>query len=368
MKFGIDTFACDSGKSGFGSYLAGLTANLPAQDGVEYMLFGAPLDRYTYSNDIPFCEARCGDSMNAQRFWHNFTAKGFYKKNQVDAVLYPAATRLLPGRFSVPGAAVLHDCLSVILAKAKFAHRLTLRGFERVQKIIVPTNYIKNDLLRLGFDGKKIHVVRHGIDHNRFYQRPLDDEALMNLKPFAIKRPYIIYASSVTGAGKKHIELIKAFEIFKKRTGAPHRLVLAGAEGEWAEQVHKVAFDSSVASDIFLTGFFPREGFPLLCAGADACVFPSVQEGVGLPIVEAMASGVPVAASNAGALPEICAGKAVLFDSDNLEEMASAIETVTTDKNARQKLILEGISWSKKFNWEECARTTVEILGSLLDH
>ena len=367
MKFAIDTFACDSGKSGFGSYLTGLAANLPAQEGVEYMLFGAPLDRYTYSNDIPFCEARCGDSMNAQRFWHNFSSASFYKKNKVDAVLYPAATRLLPGSFPVPGAAVLHDCLSVILAKAKFAHRLTLRGFERVQKIIVPTNYIKNDLLRLGFDGKKIHVVRHGIDHNLFYQRPLEDLDTVNVQPFAIKRPYIIYASSVTGAGKKHIELIKAFEIFKKRTGAPHRLVLAGAEGEWAEQVHKVAFDSSAASDIFLTGFFPREGFPLLCAGADACVFPSVQEGVGLPIVEAMASGVPVAAANAGALPEICAGKAVLFDSDNLEEMADAIETVTTNKKARAKMIAEGLAWSKKFNWQECAEKTVELLSGLLN-
>lgn len=366
MKIAVDTFACDSGKSGFGSYLFNLAANLPAQDGVEYMLFGAPLDRYTYSDKIPFCEARCGDSMAARRFWHNFSATGFYKRRKVDAVLYPAATRLLPGAFAVPGAAVLHDPLSVILAKAKFSHRLTLKGFERVQAIIVPTQFIKNDLLRLGFDGKKIHVIRHGIDHNRFYQRPLDDDELLNLKPFAIKRPYIIYPSSVRGAGKKHIELIKAFEIFKKRTGAPHRLVLAGAENAWAEEVHKAACDSSFSQDIILTGFFPQEGFPLLVAGADACVFPSVQEGVGLPIVEAMASGVPVAASNAEALPEVCAGKAVLFDSDDLEGMAAAIETVTTDKKARSKMISEGLAWSKKFNWQECAESTVELLKGLV--
>jgi len=362
MKIAIDTFACDSGKSGFGSYLTGLAANLPAQDGVEYALFGAPLDRYTYSANVPFCEVRCGDSMNAQRFWHNFSSARFYKKNKIDAVLYPAATRLMPGRFSVPSAAVLHDSLSKILAKSRFSHRLALRAFGRVQKIIVPTNFIKNDLLSLGFDGKKIAVVRHGIDHNLFYQRPLEDQATLNVKPFAIKRPYIIYASSITGAGKKHIELIKAFEIFKKRTDAPHRLVLAGAENAWGEQVHKAAFESPYSSDIFLTGFFPREGFPLLCAGADACVFPSVQEGVGLPVVEAMASGVPVAASNSGALPEICAGKAVLFDSDNLEEMAAAIETVATDKKARSKMIAEGLAWSKKFNWQECAESTIKLL------
>ena len=365
MKFGIDTFACDSGKSGIGSYLLNLAESLPKSEGVECALFGAGLDRYTYSNELPFIEAKCGDSMNAMRFWHNFSAEGFYKKNGFSAVLYPAAARLLPGSFSTPGAAVLHDSLSVVLAKSRFSHRLALRGFGRVQKIIVPTNYIKNDLLRLGFDGKKIHVVRHGIDHNRFFQRPIGDGELLNLKPFAIKRPYIIYPSSVSGAGKKHIELIKAFEIFKKRTGSPHRLVFAGAESEWGGEVHKAAFASSVASDIFLTGFFPSEGFPLLLAGADACVFPSVQEGVGLPIVEAMASGVPVAAAASGALPEISAGKAVLFDSDNLEEMADAIEKVCGDKKARQKMISDGLSWSKKFNWQECAAQTVDVLRAL---
>ena len=362
MKFAIDTFACDGGKSGFGSYLLNLTANLPLLEGAEYMLFGAPLDRYTYSNDIPFADVRCGESMNAMRFWHNFYAPGFYKRKKVSAVLYPAAARLLPSRFEVPGAAVLHDSLSALLAKAKFAHRMTLRGFERVQKIIVPTNFIKNDLLRLGFDGKKIQVVRHGIDHNRFYQRPLEDEALTNLRPFAIKRPYMIYPSSVSGEGKKHIELIKAFEIFKKRTGAPHRLVLAGAEKAWTEQVRAAALASSVSSDIFITGFFPSEGFPILLSGADACVFPSTQEGVGLPVVEAMASGVPVAAAAAGALPEICAGKAALFDSDNLEEMACAMEKVLFDQKARQNMISEGLLWSKKFDWENCAKETVEIL------
>ena len=367
MKFGIDTFACDSGKSGFGSYLLNLAANLPAKEGVEYTLFGSPLDRYTYSANVPFCEVHCGDSMNAQRWWHNFSAPSFYKKHGINAVLYPAATRLLPGGFKTPGVAVLHDCLSVILAKSRFSHRMALRGFEKVQAIIVPTQYIKNDLLRLGFDGKKIKVVRHGIDHNRFYQRPLEANETLNVRPFAIKRPYIIYPSSVSGEGKKHVELIRAFDIFKKRTGSPHRLVLAGAETAWGEEVHKTALLAEHSQDIIMTGFFPQEGFPLLVAGADACVFPSAQEGVGLPVVEAMASGVPVAASSAGALPEICAGKAVLFDSDNLEEMAAAIETAVGDKKARQKMISEGLVWSKKFNWEETARETVDVLGGLLD-
>ena len=367
MKIAIDTFACDGGKSGFGSYLLNLTANLPKVDGVEYLLFGAGDDRYTYSSEIPFESVKCGESLNARRFWHNFSAQGFYKRHKVSAALYPAAARLLPSSFATPGAAVLHDCLSVILAKAKFAHRFAIKGFEKIQTIIVPTQFIKNDLLRLGFDGKKIKVVRHGIDHNRFYQRPLGDDAILNARPFAIKRPYIIYPSRISGAGKKHVELIKAFEIFKKKTGSPHRLVLAGAETSWAEEVHKAAFDSPFSQDIILTGYFPQEGFPLLIAGADACVFPSVQEGVGLPVIEAMASGVPVAASNAGALPEVCAGKALLFDSDDLDGMAAAVETAVGDKKARQKLVSEGLSWSKKFNWQECAASTIKLLKEVTE-
>ncbi len=368
MKIGIDTFGSDNGQSGLGSYIYYLTASLKKREGLDYALFGAGVDRYTYSNNIPFIEAKCGDSLIAQSLWHVFNSAAFYKKQKMDAVLYCAAEKMLPFNFKTPGVAVINDTLSVMMAKSKFPRRFIYKSLSRVQKIIVPTNFLKNDLLSLGLDRKKILVVRHGIDHSCFYQHPMVEAAAVDVKPFAIKRPYIIYPSRISGPGKKHIELIEAFNAFKKRTGLPHRLVLAGREDEWGGEVHTAAFASPYASDIFITGFFPREGFPALYSGADACVFPSVQEGAGLPVIEAMASGIPVASSSAGALSETSGGAALLFDSDNIEEMSYAIERVVREEETRRRLITAGLEWSKRFNWDDTAEKTVGILCSLFNN
>ena len=367
MKIGIDTFCCDHGRSGTGTYLYYLVSALGADDGNEYVLFGSGIDRYTYSaeNAMPFLEVKVPDSIQAEIFWHKFLSKRFYKAQKFGAVLYPAASRMLPSKFSVPGAAVINDTLSMMIAKSVIPKKATLKCLSRAQKIIVPTKFLRNDLISLGLDSEKIVVVRHGIDHSRFYQRPVEERDIVDVKPFAIKRPYILYPSRISGAGKKHIELIKAFGVFKERTGAPHRLVFAGQEDAFAEEVHKAVFASKYASDIFLTGFFPREGLVQLYCGAEACVFPSVQEGAGLPLIEAMASGVPVACSSSGALGETSGGNAILFDSDCMEEMALAIETVCAHGEERDALIKNALEWSEGFTWKKCARETAEILESL---
>ena len=367
MKIGIDTFCCDHGRSGTGIYLYYLASALGENGGNEYVLFGSEIDRYTYSAEsaMPFVEVKVPDSIQAEILWHRFLSKRFYKAQKFDAVLYPAASRMLPSKFSVPGAAVINDTLSMMIAKSVIPKKATLKNLSRAQKIIVPTNFLRNDLISLGLDGEKIAVVRHGIDHSSFYQHPAEERDIIDIKPFAIKPPYILYPSRISGAGKKHIELIKAFDIVKERTQAPHRLVLAGQEDDFAEEVHKAVFASKHASDIFLTGFFPREGLVQLYGGADACVFPSVQEGAGLPLIEAMASGVPVACSKSGALPETSGGNAILFDSDCAEEIALAIEKVCTQGEERDRLIKNALAWSEGFTWQKCARETAEILRSI---
>ena len=367
MKIGIDTFCCDHGRSGTGTYLYYLVSALGEVGGNEYVLFGSGIDRYTYSAEsaMPFVEVKVLDSIKAEIFWHKFLSKKFYKAQNFDAVLYPAASKVLPTKFPVPGVAVINDTLSTPGAKSAVPKSAIPSGLARAQKIIVPTNFLRDELISLGFDGEKILVVRHGIDHSRFYQHPTEEREIVDIKPFAIKPPYILYPSRISGPGKKHIELIKAFDIFKERTSAPHRLVLAGQEDAFAEEVRKAAYGSKYASDIFLTGFFPLDGLVRLYGGADACVFPSVQEGVGIPLIEAMASGVPVACSSKGALPETAGGNAMLFESDNTEEMAQAIEKVCTKGEERDALIRKALKWSEGFTWQKCAHETEEILQSL---
>ena len=365
MKVGIDTFGCAHGQSGLGSYLASLVANFKEDDSTSFELFGAEIDRYTYGaeNSLAYKAVGIPDSRLAERAWHVLCTNAFARRRRYDAVLYPAAAHLLPTAFKVPGVAVVNDVVSELLA-AKDAVSLSvlLRGLKKADRVIVASQFIRKDLEKLGIKSEKLVVVHNGINHSMFYPRELLSPDLVDIKPFAIQRPYFIYASRMSSAAKKHVELIRAFTLFKEKTKLPHRLVLAGSEGAASDQVHKAAFASHAASDIFITGFFPHESFPELYSGSDGCIFPAVGEGVGLPVLEAMATGIPVACSKSGALGEIAGNNALFFDSDDCADMAHAMEVLALDKAERIRLVTGGIEWTKRFSWRKTAEKTLAVL------
>ncbi len=372
MKFGIDTFGLDHGRSGLGSYLFSLMPFLPDCDGLEYELFGAEIDRYTYTDkkDCPFYSANVPDSLAAERFWHSFRANSFAKKRGYSAVLYTAGSRMIPSSFKVPGVAVVNDIVSSLFEQKgdRWYSSKVRKGLSRANCIIAASKFIKKDLEKTGIKANRIEIIHNGIDHSLFFPKAAvgGDSEIIDIKPFAIKKPYIIYASRMQNEEKKHVELIRAFSVFKKKTKSPVRLVIAGSEeSSYGAKVHAAALESGFASDIFITGYFPHENFPELFRNAEACVFPSVNEGVGLSVMEAMATGLPVACAKSGALPEVTGGNALYFDSDNIEEMSCAIETILSDAELRKKLVADGIEWTRRVSWERTAQETVNVLKSL---
>lgn len=375
MNIGIDVFGCDHGRSGTGSYVLSLVKNLPRNNGCTYELFGPEIDRYTFDpgdGSVTYSGIQIPDSLTAERLWHLFYLNRFAAKKKYDAVLFPAGSRVRHYTRKIPGVPVIHEILfREILSdtvkscsSADWLKSLT-SSLKKPAKIIAASQFIRKDLVAMNINAEKIEVIYDGIDHSMFYPRPALDSDTVNIQPFAIKKPYIIYASRLSKPEKKHIELIRAFSLFKKKTGAPHRLVLAGSEDPYAESVHREAAASEFACDIFITGYFPYKDFPELYSGSEACIFPSVGEGVGLPLIEAMASGVPVACAKAGSLPEIAGDCALYFNPDDIEECASAIEAVLSDTKLRERLIKSGFEWVKRFSWEKTGEKTIELLQSL---
>ena len=371
MKIGIDTFGCDHARSGLGTYILSFVSNIQSskEDSVE--LFGSEIDHYTYTSgkDISYKSVNIPDSLSSERFWHFSSCSKFVKAQGYDVVFYPAPDKVLPVSFKKKGIAIVNTILSTnVEGKKDWTQKVQIkRGLYRCHKIIAASEYIKKDLIVHGIDEQKIEVVYNGIDHKLFYPAIDLDDDIVDIKPFAIKRPYFIYGSRLSGPEKKHVELIKAFSIFKEKTGLPHRLVISGSEGPYSAEIHKAAFESPYASDIFLTGYFPHESFPKLYAGAEALVFPSVIEGVGLPVLEAMATGVPVLCSNAAALPEISGNNALYFNSDNPEEIAMCMEKIVSNQTLRNELIKKGVEWASGFSWENTVSKTFAIARSLLD-
>lgn len=365
MKIGIDTFGCDP-KSGLGSYLIYFIANLPHSEEYTFELFGPEIDRYTYTsdNDINFISVNIRDSVRVQLRWHRRRIKKFIRKNGYDIVLFPAAENVLPKRFrKYKGVAILNSIVSSSFANATGRKKRQIKkGLNRIQKIVAASDIIKQDLVNLGIESEKIKVIANGIDHKSFYpMSELLEDDIVDVKPFAIKRPYFIYGSRLSGPDKKHIELIRAFNLFKKNTGLPHRLVLAGNDGDNADLIHEEAYNSEFASDIFLTGYFPHENFPKLNAGADACVFPSVNEGSGLSVIEAMACGVPVICSDKGALKEVAGDVPLYFNSDEPEDIAAKMQEIVENETLREQKVEEGLKRTANYNWETTVSKTLEF-------
>jgi len=112
---------------------------------------------------------------------------------------------------------------------------------------------------------------------------------------------------------------------------------------------------------VVFTGYVSQEKLPCLYRNADLFVFPSLYEGFGLPVLEAMACGTPVITSNTSSLPEVAGDAAVLVDPYSVEDIADAMERVLTDPDLRTELSRKGKERAKQFTWEKCARETLKV-------
>ena len=368
FRIGIDTFGCNHGLSGLGSYLFEFLNNVSTFQDCEFILFGSELDRYTYptAQNLFFEGINLSDTDFAKSLWHKTHLNYFVKKNKLDALLYASGFRYLPLNLTIPSFLIIND---VQTTNNLFSNLYIKHIINQVKGFITPSKYVKTSLINLGVESSKVAVIHNGVNLNTFKHIELENKDCLSLQPFSIKRPYIIYASSLSSSSKSHVELIKAFAIFKEKTGMPHRLVLAGAEGASTEIVRKEVIHSHYSSDIFLIGYFPHDALNKLYCAADISIFPSRNEGSGLSVLEALASGLPVACSNEGALKEIVKDAALYFDSTSLEEIAQKIEKLVDIKeNAplREEMIKKGLECARQYSWNTTAKETIDYITSHL--
>jgi glycosyltransferase involved in cell wall biosynthesis len=372
MKVGIDTFACGGGKSGVGIYLTQLLKRIPPS-GALFENFGWEFDRYAYSDAAPNLEfiSQCKvNGKTANSLWHLFKYQDFAKSRNYDLCFFPAAHRLAaPRKSSCPTVGTVHDMAAYwgsrrTREKLGAVPRLILpNALRRLDRIIAVSNWVKQELVELAqVKESRIEVVPNGIDLEAFYPRPRNEESVVLIQPFSFRRPYVLCVSRIEHPVKNHIRLIEAFGIFKERTKYPHRLVLAGGDSRGAEKVKAAADASLYRNDIFFTGHFPFSSLPELYSGADIAVFPSMYEGFGLGVLEAMATGVPVACARAASLPETAEHAALYFDPLSNEDMADRMITLTTNRDIYRSCRKNGLERVQAFSWDRCAERTLQII------
>jgi glycosyltransferase involved in cell wall biosynthesis len=253
----------------------------------------------------------------------------------VDAVHYPL-TVPIPGT-DAPTVVTLHDIQHRDLpeffgpARKSFRRIAYDRAARAARAVVVTSEFVRQRAVSvLGLDPEQVHVVPHAIDHDVF--RPGDEEP----------EPILLYPAR-PWPHKNHARLFEVFAALRE-TRPRLRLVLTGGGHERLGALPDGVESLGVVDTTELASLYRR---------AACLVFPSLYEGFGLPPLEAMACGCPVAASNAGAIPEVCGDAAVLFDPRDDESMASAIVEADSRRDA---LRAKGFARAAQFTWDEVAR------------
>lgn len=221
---------------------------------------------------------------------------------------------------------------------------------------ICVSEHTRQDLVRhFGVPAGRTSVIYHGIDE-RFRgvaERPAEIERVRQQFGLA-SRPYLLFLGSVEP--KKNLPmLLKAYGRALEQ-GLEADLAVAGRAGWQAEEVQEIAASMPALQDrVRFLGFIDQEDLPPLVGGAHAMVLPSRYEGFGMPVIEAMAAGTAVLCSDRGALPEVAAGAAELFDADDVDGLAELILRVDGDSSLCENLRARGLEHSASFSWGRCA-------------
>ena len=249
---------------------------------------------------------------------------------------------------------IRRDYIPLVRKSAVFAH-----------SAISVSQFTKNEAVELiGIPEEKVRVIPSGVSPH-FFERVDKGKIVQVKRIFGIKGNYLIFVGG--GEPRKNLPLaLSAFRMFLGRTNFRFSLVVIGGLGRWEKEIMSEIDRLSLWDNVILTGYVVDESLIPLYAGADALLYPSRYEGFGFPMLEAMAVGTPVIASDTSSLPEIAGSAVVLLPPDDPEAWADAMYRLIFEPELRKELIKKGKERAREFSWEEAARKTLSLYRELI--
>lgn len=372
MKIGVSTFALDGGRTGIATYIRELIRFLQLEDEYNrYELLMAQKDADLIPLSNPNFSKRISPSCTAHPLlnlaWHNLRLPMI---GNYDVVHVPTARRI-PLIKKTKVVATVHDLAAFSVenkydsARMAFNKKLVPAMIRRADHVITVSDFTKNDIVRFtGYPEEKISVIYSGINRDVF--QPVDPgKAREKLSVIHnLDQPFLVYVSRLEHPGKNHIRLIEAFERFKMENDSSHQLVLAGADWSGADVIKARAAQSPVKSDILFPGFVPIKSLPLLYSGCDLMVFPSLFEGFGFPIIEALACGAPVICSKTSSMKEIAGDRIPTFDPTDSAAIFQCLEN-TLSRGWTEERRAAGMDYAKTFDWRTTAGSVMDVYHSV---
>jgi glycosyltransferase involved in cell wall biosynthesis len=344
---------------------------IAAQDGTVSIRYFV---NSSYSEDfvdgektVAHCEPVHTPFLGCHRLWRLGLLSAASRRVGADMIFAPCASVLPLG--AVPVAVTIHDAMPKRLPQELVEKSAALRAATWVSaklshKILTDSEHSRKDLLELyDLPPEKVSVVYLGYDRNTFNALPPDQDALnLLLAKLGIRRPYIIHHGMVQ-VRKNLARLIRGHQLLRqRRSDFGFQLVLAGPFGLGSEQIVRASHEQAGNGSIVFTGPLNCQDLARLIKGASLCVIPSLYEGFCLPMIEAMACGVPTIAANSSCLPEVSGRALRYFDPLSEEDITTTIEAVLEHPGIQRDLASRGLKRASEFSWQRCARETLIAL------
>lgn len=260
----------------------------------------------------------------------------------------------------------VHDVAAVRFPKAYswfewwYSLYIARAAMERLWKIIVPSQFTADEIADLTSvsSAKNVYVIHHGFDES--YEKSIHWKQRDAIKKkYGIEKPFMLFVGRLE-TKKNTLALIRAFTYIKKKHDIS--LVLIGKPGHGYGSVARAIARHPHRADIIRPGWVRQDDMPTLMSAASSFVFPSYYEGFGIPVIEAMAAGVPVVAAEGSSLQEVGGDAATYINPTKPRAIADAVCRLLDDTVLAKKMIKKGKERVHAFSWTKCARQTDEVL------
>jgi glycosyltransferase involved in cell wall biosynthesis len=376
MHIIINLHGFSPGSGGVETYLINLIEALQRVDKVnEFSLFGDRRLADNFPLHVPnFRYVEKDFTGHNWRGWARVVGQRYLRRDilarhltsiPADLIHHPL-TILNPMGLAVPGVLTFHDMQQEFHPEFFPVRELQQRGrhylpsVREARAIIAISGYVKGNLVeRYGVNPDKVHVVHHGLC--TCFNTVTDNQKLVELtRKYSLDSPFMFYPAA-TWPHKNHLRLLRTVRVLVDRGLFNGELLLAGAAKQDDPVVRRTVIDYQLEKHVRFLGYLSTDDLPCLYKLAKLMVFPSLFEGFGLPVIEAMACGCPVACSNQAALPEIAGNAACYFDPESIDEMAHVIGTLWGDSLLKGEMRRRGLEQAKKYTWEKAATETIAV-------
>lgn len=371
MKICLPGFILDRGRSGIATYIIELIKNLQLIDfSNQYDILLSDMEKALVTiekaNFTKVLYPTILEKPLLNILWYNTYLPLRAKAQRYDLIHAPCLRRVAIWK-TCRQIATVHD-LAAFTVTDKYSwphmlyhHQFLSKAVHRCDHLIAVSHQTKADIVKwMDYPSEKITVIYPGINRNVF--RRIDRaEAAKSIKDnFCISVPYIVYVSRLEHPGKNHIRLIQAFEMLKKSAPTSHQLVFVGADWMGAEAIKEYARNSPLSKEIHFLGFVSTPRVVELYSACDLMVFPSLYEGFGFPLLEAMACGAKVACSNSSSLGEIGRGNALMFDPYQPEDIYRCLLQGLKDDDKEGRLD-RNVKHLESFDWKRSAEQVLNV-------